>query len=595
MTPYKPYPIYDMRAGQVTALEPWLLPKDAFKSILNGYLKHGVLEKRRGYSSFTTLSTPETVMGLWNYYKSATPTLLLFGLTHGNSYSPSTGLCTDLNDLQLRFKSGGTTAIVVGNTVTGHTSTAHAKVEAITLDGGSWAGGDAWGTLHVSTQTGTFQAGEDLDVGASLNEASNAEGGNSSTHLFTGDTSQFFWLCNWLDVGYICNGKDVCRKYDNTYLTYFHIDLDVEGGPDNDVNTELMIFKYHGRLVLLRTIERSVAHNQRARWCEINDPTTWPDTNYIDAGSDEYIIGAGILANELIVFFERSIWKLVYTGDANNPFEWDQICPVQGLGATFSVLNFTDELFGVGPTRIIATDGRDGYGIDDRMPNFMLTWNQDKVDRCYGMVIEEEDWAWMSYPEAGQTTCNAVLVFNYEDNAYSTFDIAATCFGSYKVQSDLTWQCDLTWEECDFPWSERSSQAGYPINLMGTTSGEVFALQSGGSDDAAAIAFNVESASWNPFVESGLQADFGWLDLFVDCDAYVDLTVDFYIGDEASPYLTQAITLADDKGGTPEKTWKRIYVGQIAPNHRVVFRNSGVSDRPRIHAIVPYFREAAAL
>jgi hypothetical protein len=68
------------------------------------------------------------------------------------------------------FTSGGTYEIVPGDTVTGATSAATARVVAVSLSGGTWAGGDAAGTLTVDTHSGTFVA-ENLNVGANLNVA----------------------------------------------------------------------------------------------------------------------------------------------------------------------------------------------------------------------------------------------------------------------------------------------------------------------------------------------------------------------------------------------------------------------------------------
>lgn len=68
------------------------------------------------------------------------------------------------------FTSGGTYEIVPGDTVTGATSAATARVVAVSLSSGTWAGGDAAGTLTVDTHSGTFQA-ENLNVGANTNVA----------------------------------------------------------------------------------------------------------------------------------------------------------------------------------------------------------------------------------------------------------------------------------------------------------------------------------------------------------------------------------------------------------------------------------------
>lgn len=75
----------------------------------------------------------------------------------------------------LSFTSGGTYEIQVGDTIEGATGGATAHVAGVSVDTGSWAGGDAAGTLTLRRVTGTFQA-ENLDVGANSDVAAIAGG-----------------------------------------------------------------------------------------------------------------------------------------------------------------------------------------------------------------------------------------------------------------------------------------------------------------------------------------------------------------------------------------------------------------------------------
>ena len=69
------------------------------------------------------------------------------------------------------FTSGGVSTLEVGDVVTGATGGATAKVHSISaLSGGTWAGGDAAGTLYVWDQVGTFQ-NENLNAGRQSNIA----------------------------------------------------------------------------------------------------------------------------------------------------------------------------------------------------------------------------------------------------------------------------------------------------------------------------------------------------------------------------------------------------------------------------------------
>lgn len=68
------------------------------------------------------------------------------------------------------FTSGGTYEIEAGDTITGATSKSTALVQSVTLSTGTWAGGDAAGTLTLRRVTGTFAA-ENLNVGSQTNVA----------------------------------------------------------------------------------------------------------------------------------------------------------------------------------------------------------------------------------------------------------------------------------------------------------------------------------------------------------------------------------------------------------------------------------------
>jgi hypothetical protein len=70
----------------------------------------------------------------------------------------------------LAFTSGGTTALAVGDVIVGATSGAVATIIAISAITGTWAGGDAAGTLTLKNQIGTF-ASEHLHVGAGTDNA----------------------------------------------------------------------------------------------------------------------------------------------------------------------------------------------------------------------------------------------------------------------------------------------------------------------------------------------------------------------------------------------------------------------------------------
>ena len=700
MAAYEPFPIFDLKAGKITAREAWLLPQDGFETLRNCHLKDGVLEKRRGYSKFgqmlyadTTTKNPtlktDPIMGVFNWY-STTEQLIIMdpcrvgkyetsfiaGLsiasvadngsgkvrattttTHGLAIGDMVTLsdCSvsaydgtyDVTAVNAGNKTFDLSALVYSATSTGtaeqepfndlttskirftyydtattpysdHDVQVHAAVvdevlkqgattatvRGITIDTGSWADTDASGTFHLSDldtgsdQSGTFVAGNVTDP------CGNVVGyvwGDSGDEEFTGDNTDFFWVENWKGISYIINDNDVIQKYDGTNLTELFIDLDEEGGGENDVTTCLLIFAMKSRLIIFSTDESGDGVvKQRARWSEINDPQTWKNANFVDAPTEEWIVSAGFLGDEMIVFFERSVWSFSYTGDPDFPFRWDRIDAVKGGFATMSLISFSDQILTVGPTQLIGTDGREAYTIDDKIPEFVVSWVVNSTPYSYGLLLDEERQAWISYTSTSATAhadgniyADSAIILNYTDNAWATYELPIHSLGQSALESDLTWN-DVTdaWEDIDYSWNEKSIQGGFPLTLMGSRDGFVYQLNTTGSDSGTDIEFSAVTGRWNPYQTR--QARLGWVDFLVDTDSGASFDVKFYLNSEASSYQTSTINCTET-GTARDKVWKRANSGAVGDYHRLEITNNASTNRPRIHAIVPYFKPAGSL
>ena len=126
----------------------------------------------------TVFPGEETATQEYNAVIHTFPVVLMCGQTIGSSDASQLTEyllgdlieCMTAIEWTMAYTSGGTYTPVDGNTLTGATSGATAYIEAVALNTGSWAGGDAAGTFTLRRMTGTFQA-ENLNVGANLNVA----------------------------------------------------------------------------------------------------------------------------------------------------------------------------------------------------------------------------------------------------------------------------------------------------------------------------------------------------------------------------------------------------------------------------------------
>lgn len=618
---YTPFTIFDLKQGLRLDKEPWISPQDAFHRLYNWYLYQGVLQKRHGFTPFAqfvktipsafgvgnfgegrfgwgyaTTNPGNAIMGIFNFYYGTASQTLFWDTERLNKYNVLTKVCEDQTVLKIQFKTG-VKEILVGNVITGATSGHTAVVDAVILDDGTW-GSDAHGTLIVSsTNELSFEAdGEILTVSGTTVATAK---GPPSYELLTGDDENFIWFENWRDVGYFTNNIDQIQKYDGSYPSRLTIDLDVVGGPDNDVNTCLLIFHWKNRIILLRTTERGDAHNQRCRWSEVTtrgDTITFRDSDRSDADRDDDIIAADFIGNELIVFFERGAMKLVYTGDLDVPFKWEPIPSQEGCYATMSIAPFSDELICVGPTRFVACDGREVYGIDEKIPDLMLTFNQEALQYCYTLVIEENRGFLTSYPSAGEGKPDMALWANYEEDNFSTFNLPIHTMGYSTLESTLSLDdmVGISLDDLDYSFDDKELAAGYPTTLMGCRDGWVYKLNDGGADDGEAIECSAKFGRWNPYFKKGFKAVLGWVEFLVDTNANASFDVKFYADSENSSYKTETIECTET-GTLRDKVWKIAYAGAEGDFHMLELGNNASANRPRIHAIVPYFRRGAPI
>lgn len=598
---YQPFLISNLRHGLELGIKPWLAPEDAFVELVNAYLQLGALYKRKGYVPFGRLAHQaiDEVIGTGDgAEKTFTDTLAHYPVRVNDiSITDGVEIFTDADgDGVLTGDQGGTGTIDYDTgdfSVTFFTEPGnlvdilatyhwHPDLPCLGIFNYASSGGGqdllAWTTKRVNKYNETTDRFDDI----------------SGADQFTGYDYEYFWFVNWLNKGFMTNSRDQIKYFDGLNLTDLVIDLSDPPDAVNDLNTAYLIFPYKDRLIFLRTMEFGNLYPARARWTKVGKYDESEPLAYADAPTHEWIMGATFIRNELVVFFERSVWLLRYTGDSRLPFRWIRVSPNEGLMAKMGMIDFSNEAVGIGPTRLIATDGTEVYNLDDKIPHLVLQMNQGALAYCYATAIDERSQMWMSYPSSGQTLPDKALALNYDEKSFAIFDLPHLVTGYYQENEDLTWdEIEETWDEIEWSWDDRQMQAGYPATLGGDHSGYVWKLNSGGSDNGAAIEMTAKMGRWNPFLKKGKQARLEYVDFLVDRDPWCQLQVDYYLDHETAPYLTDLITL--DDGSTSEKIWVRSYVGCEANFHQLRLYNQAMNQSIVIHAIMPWMAAAGDL
>lgn len=529
------FAIVDLRDGARRDVTPFLLTNDAFPILENAYLFRGRIERR---SCTTAVGNDGRLKGTLGVTNGAGVITLPDGAAPGGI---PVGVVTFLINGSILTDPGGASPVVLLTTgattgtldrATGVLTTNAAAATVVYIPGRPVMGltvleqaaiNDELLMAYDTRFTYLFDQGSN-DFIFQNTFANNA----ANTFVWTGTDSDFFWTTNYRSAYWATNNiagfhavetaspvaeGDGIRWYGTITgaaptTGWRNFNPPITG--TTFLNGGLIILPYKDRLVVLNTLEganlgATTRFAQRARWSQNGTPfySAFPDGQsaqidawrsdivgkggFIDAPTAEVIVSAEFIKDTLIVYFEKSTWQLVYTGNETLPFVWQKINTELGCESTFSKVPFDRGVFAVGNYGIITCDSVNVLRIDQKIPDevFQIQNKNNGVKRIYGIRDYNAQLVYWTYPilsdEDKQATTydlvfpNQVLVYNYLDGSWAEFDDCFTCFGFWQRFSDITWaQLNRSWESSNFSWNSGVLQARYPDVIAGNQRGFVF-------------------------------------------------------------------------------------------------------------------------
>lgn len=514
--------------------KPWTSPNDSFETMVNAYQWRDRVVRRSGYTKLGRLANGTPVMGLRTYenFGVGLQTLVAFDTTdtyewNGSAFValPSTMPVTwsgtnyqffNTINYANAFWATNSKPGLHGWAITNFTNQAGIGAAAtvdVTAIGNTLAVNDFVYFLNV---TGTPAANnliyaEVIAAGATFTIQVVSVDGKAPA-------AGFAFVNGVPTTGMVLTSMKTVANQDG--IRYYGV---LTGGasswanynPPIDANNALagclLMFAYRGYLVFLNTTEGNEQgtsnYGNRARWTQIGTPyysepvPVSPNKQGIDfnaarddlfgrggandAPTNEVIVGASFIRDILVVYFERSTWRLRFVNNAQNPFVWERVNIELGSGSTFSTIPFDKGLMAIGNRGIVISDSNDTSRFDEKIPDAIFNIRQDNngQQRVYGIRTFRTKLNYWTYPSVenpGGTFPDKVLVFNYDTKNFSFFDDCFTCFGYfYQTSTGQTWG-DLTgaWSDYDnISWDSGVSQSGYESIVAGNQQGYVLQLQ----------------------------------------------------------------------------------------------------------------------
>ncbi len=533
-----PFLISNMQIGLERDREPWLLPDEAFPTLEDAYLFRGRIKRRLGFDNLDRLCQQGTAIDDGARVPPDDQRTGTIGLAGALQIQPGSVIITD-SVTTFTDQGDGTFLVTSGSGDSDGTIDYFTGAYDVTFSGmdagtsnviitfclffGRPVMGLRTRELSVINQeqligfdtvkANRFSTSQDIFVDISFYKTT------GTAFSWTGSNSDFFWTYNYANAFWVTNSVagfqatidasagsgDGIRWYDGTGWINFLPQIDNLMPNSTFLMGARIIVTYRNRLLMLNTTEgtsfaSSNNFRQRARWSQNGTPfynTTRPSGfsggfdveawnedvvgkgGFIDAPTSEQIVSAEFINDELIVYFERSTWKLAYYGDPILPFVWVRVNVELGAESTFSTIPFDKGLLGVGNYGIVISNGNEIKRIDQKIPDevFKIHNGNDGVKRVYGIRDFPRQLVYWTFPDedSNPTFPTRVLVYDYLEGTYAIFNDSLTCFGQYQAVNDITWaNFPNSWISQPIPWNSGQLQSDYPLIVAGNQQGFVF-------------------------------------------------------------------------------------------------------------------------
>ncbi len=222
---------------------------------------------------------------------------------------------------------------------------------------------------------------------------------------------------NFNNMVYMVNGEDTPFKWNGT-----------GNGSTNTLPTNITKPKYvalfENYLFYLNVTLSGALASSRIYWSDLADGTAFTDTSFIDIAKNDgqQITGGKVLSDRLVIYKERSIYNLFFTGDSTIPFIVTKSNSSVGCIAPFSIQEVNNGHVFLSTDGLYYYDGNNSFKVSDKITTTLDGYNTTQFGQARSLVQKNKNRYWLTLPSSGQTKNDKVIVWDFFNNAFSIYD-----------------------------------------------------------------------------------------------------------------------------------------------------------------------------
>lgn len=309
----------------------------------------------------------------------------------------------------------------------------------------------AAGTGFYSTE---YSTGNKVTVAAAGTVLAKDNGAGAWANVKTGLTAgqdNLFSFVDLNDLTIATNGVDPLFKYSDSVAG-----TNLIGTPPGRAKAIMVLLQ---RVVIGNP---SDANRHLIQWCGIGNPDDWVSNlagsaEPIKKGQEVRALGA--FGTDAFVFYNKSIQQMHPTGDSTKPFVFTTKDP--GIGAMsqvgLAIVPDGSAGFFVGQRGVYKMEAPDYIPriISRPIDGIWRTLNKTRLKFFSAKVNPLFDEVWFTVSTGSSSTNNAVLVYNFELDAWTRFTVVANALGLFENASG-----DPVMTHCDYSGMPYLNESG---------------------------------------------------------------------------------------------------------------------------------------
>lgn len=191
-----------------------------------------------------------------------------------------------------------------------------------------------------------------------------------------------------------------------------------------DIESAKFITQWNNYLFLANVVVGNTSLQTRIYFSGVRDDTTWSAINWIEISMQDGqpITGMYPLADRLVIFKERSIYNLFFTGDATLPFVYlVSNSPTVGCVAPYSIQEVENGLVFLSYDGFYYYDSNNSYKMSLQIQNTINGINLTRIGQARSLKQRQKNRYMCILPSASSNTNDTVIVWDWVLNAFTKY------------------------------------------------------------------------------------------------------------------------------------------------------------------------------